>query len=136
LVEVDEETKRQAREAEVGEDLGFVHGQQVLDRLDLDKNLAINNHVESKPPLDCCTLVDNREGPLPLDVMAALDQLALQTFLVRGFQQSGSERLVHLNGSPNDSSRNPVQSHLCALLPLCALGSGHLGSLSIQKPVL
>jgi len=75
-VEVDEETEWQAREPEVGEDLGFVHGEQVLDRFDLDENLLINDHVELKPPLDRRTLVDNREGPLPLDAMAALDQLA------------------------------------------------------------
>jgi hypothetical protein len=85
-VEVDEQPKWQACEAEIREDLGLVHGQQMLDRFDLDQHLSVDDHVEPELPIDRRTLEDNRESPLPLDVMATLAKLALQTFLVRGFQ--------------------------------------------------
>jgi hypothetical protein len=111
-VEIDEEAQGQTREPEVGEDLGFVDGQKVLDCLDLDENPAIDDEVEPEPAPNQLASVHDRHRALPLDAMATREQLAHQAFLVRRFQEPRPERAMYRDGRPNDRTRDAIQSHL------------------------
>jgi hypothetical protein len=67
--------------------------------------------------------IRDRHFLLPLDVKATVEQLELQTSLIRGFQQPRPQLAMHGNGSANDRLSEVVQflflGHGCLSFLLC-----------------
>ena len=67
-----------------------------IDRLDLDKDDAVDDQIESIARVEFLTLVDDRQGELSLDAQASTGNLMCETMLVRGLQQTRAEQLMDL----------------------------------------
>ena len=66
-MEIDEEAKRQARQAQVRDDLGFMHWKEPFHRFDFHDQAPFHNEIEAISALDGETFVLQGDGQLPLE---------------------------------------------------------------------
>src|SRR5690606_4221528 len=101
-VEVQEEPSPQSRQAQVGEKLGLMNWQQLLDSLDLDDGGLVDNEVEAVGAVDLQASILDRQRSLRHHHVSGQPQFMGKTDFVRGFQQARAERLVNLDRSADD----------------------------------
>ena len=85
-VEVDEETNALAAEFHVGEELGFVDGEDLFDGPELDDDGAGDEEVDAVAGVELCALVRNGEWHLGLELDSSQRQLTAEAEPVAGFQ--------------------------------------------------
>ena len=75
----------------------------MLNTLDLDNHEVVYDQVEPITTIQFDALVLDRQWNLSFKVDASEVELMTKTLLVSRFQEPGTERSVHLNGSTNDT---------------------------------
>lgn len=96
-VEIDEQRRWQARQAEIGEYLRLVEGLQALDGLYLHDETVFYDEVQPVAALQLNSLVGDRHGLLPLENKPAKRKLVREAFLIRRFEQAGAKRAMHFD---------------------------------------
>ena len=64
-MEIDEYAKRQSCQAQVRDDLGFMHRKKPFHRFDFHDQAPFHNEIEAISALDCETFVLQGNGRLP-----------------------------------------------------------------------
>ena len=101
-IEVHEEGSRVASELQVSDRLGEMDWEDAFDRFHLHDDAFFHEQVYFQAALESMAFVLDRDIAFPLDAEVCLQQLEREAFTVDGFQQSRSERSMHLNGTADD----------------------------------
>jgi hypothetical protein len=90
LSEVDDEADLETAQAEIGEELGFMDRQGVLETLDFDHQPIVNDEIHPKLSARSPALVADRNGDLLLNRHSAKSQLVSSPLLVDALEQAGA----------------------------------------------
>jgi hypothetical protein len=82
-----------------------------LDGFQLNYHSSVNQEVHAIAALEFNVLVNHGRGLLALESDVPENQFASEALFVGRFQQTGSEKLVYLNRSSDDFSREAVLVH-------------------------
>lgn len=107
-VEVDEESDGQAQEFEVGDELGFVDGEEAVHGFELEDDMAVDDEVETVAAVEGEAFVGEGERNLTLDVKFAQGELMREAVLVGRFEKSRPQVAVDLDAGADDGLRNPL----------------------------
>jgi len=121
MIEVEKQAGAMTAHAEVGQELGFMDGQDAVDRLDLNHQLAVDKEIQAKCGFQLHALVDNGQLDLALEDNPSLKQFMAEAVFVDAFQKAGAELSVHLDRTADDAlgQRNVVHLLLPCLF-ICA----------------
>ena len=106
-VEVEQQAAAEALEAKVSEQLCAVDRKKMLDCFQLDGHWA-NNEVDSIPAVERAAAVDRWDRDLTSEVNATEPHFFGQAFLVCGFEETGSQFPMNLDGRADDVTGQPV----------------------------
>ena len=125
-VEVDEERSVELRQFQVGDHLRLVDREKLFDRLDLENDPTIDDEIDAVTAVEDQAFVFQDEWALVLEGEPAKRELATQTRLVGGLEESRAEVTVDFDAGADDLWPSPglVDTHLCA--PLFVLSGGHV----------
>jgi hypothetical protein len=90
-IEVDEESETDVRKTEVGEELGKVDWQNLLNRLNFHDHNFCNEKIDPVSGIHSKSVIDDGKEDLRLNVHARFRKLVLETGLVNVFQETRSE---------------------------------------------
>ena len=79
-----------------------MYGQQPIDRLDPNNDLALYEKIDLQVAVNAIALVVEWYISLRLETKATFVQLNRETVLIRRLEQSRAERAVHLDGGANN----------------------------------
>jgi hypothetical protein len=96
-----------------------------LDGLQFQNDQPLDQNVRAESLVELNVVVNDGNRDLPLDVQTSLSQFVSQRDLVDGFQQTGTERFMDLEGAVHDDLSEFVFGH-CVFLLALALGIPYL----------
>ena len=104
-VEIQEEAQPQARELQVGEELGFVYRKEALDGLDLHDQPIAYDEIEPQARPEGHPVVTDRHFALPAKWQPGAMKLMTQAFFVDGLEQTRSQRRMDSYPASDDHAR-------------------------------
>ena len=110
-VEVEEQPDFSPTESQIGQELGFMDWQELLNALEFEQDRVFHQYVNSVTAIECDALVDERKLDLAAKCETAQLQFIAQAFLVCGFEQSGAEEAMDFNRGANDSVSEFIVRH-------------------------
>ena len=90
FVEVQQQTEGQAADAQIGEQLRLMQGQNLLYGFDFEHERLFDDDVDFQVAVDGFAFVEDRQFLLPDEVDAREGKFMAQTCFVDGLKQSGS----------------------------------------------
>jgi hypothetical protein len=101
-VEVYQQADPVPAQTEIGQNLSYMHRQDVFHRLYFDNNGIFHNEIGTVSSRQVDTLIDQRDHHLPGKGQAALSEFPAKTLLVHVFQQTRPQRTMNFYCQPND----------------------------------
>ncbi len=93
----------QHRQLQVGQHLGLMDRQQMIDGLELHYKLLFDDDVESVAAVELDPFVDDWHRSLPHEAQVRERQFMAQAFFIGGFQEPGTEVTMNLDARSEDS---------------------------------
>ena len=107
-VEIEQQTDFQARELQVGENLGLVHRPKRGYGLDFHHDLLLDDEIRAKCIFDAHTFVLNRDGHLTKKCDSPFAQLDFQTRRVGRLHKSRPQLPMYLDSRAQDLPRDSL----------------------------
>lgn len=107
-VEVDQQTKRFARQFQVSKQLRLMNRLKLVDRFQFHDHIIFNQQVKPETSIQFQTIIIHRKGHLRPTVQAAFCKFMLQAALVNAFKKSRSQGGVDLHGGVDDVTADQV----------------------------
>src|SRR5262245_24482950 len=107
-VEVEDQATLEAGEPEIGQKLGLVDWEDLLDAFDLDDDRVLDHQVHSIATVDFEAFESDRQVHLDCARMSLPAQNVHQAGVVRRFKETRPECFVNLDGGADDGSCDRV----------------------------
>jgi hypothetical protein len=105
--EIDQQPHREAKQAQIGEQLLWMNRRKLLHRFQFDHNRIFNQHVDTKARIEPHSIIFKGNHTFGIDVQTSARKIASQNGLINGLEQSRPQSDVHLeSGIGNRSSQS------------------------------
>jgi hypothetical protein len=110
-VEIDQETDLATTQLQIRKQLGSVERQQFFNCLDLDNDAVFDKKVDAISGLEVDSLINDRQPDLVFEMHAVDSELIVKTRLIGAFEQSCTQRGVHLHRRGENSFGDRFMEH-------------------------
>ena len=102
-IEIHQQADATTGHPKIRQDLGVVHRQQAIDRLDLDDQVLLNQDVGSESCVEAYTSISDWYRDLPPAAKSSLCKFKAKAFFIDRLKQPRAELLVNAYGEPDDA---------------------------------
>ena len=100
---------------------------EFVDGFDLDDHQPFDKEINVEPMANVNSIIDNRDGKLPLETESCFCKLDRKAFLVDQFQQARSELRVNTDCGSNDSFCDLINIHSALSAFSAVINRSHYG---------
>jgi hypothetical protein len=114
-MKVQQKSKPELEEPEMGQQLDLADGRHMLDGLQLHDDYLFDDEVHAVAAVQSAALIDERQWNLPAENNASQGEFVSQTGLVSRLQETRSQSSMDFDGGPDDLVGQVVDFRLCGL---------------------
>jgi hypothetical protein len=117
-VEVYQQRDGAIAQVQIGQNLGFMHGQQLRHGFEFQQDPSAHDNVRAVALVELHGFINDRQRNLPPHLHAGLRQLPAEAFLINRFKQAWAEPSMHFYGEADDAIGEAGAGFGCACVHL------------------